>query len=178
MTYENKAVGRNSRIYLEDENTHTFSLFFWSAPRTQTLATAKAESSRNHGLRLFCAFLEIWNNNGRQRLQHYSITATARIFWLSPQPRLLCLHMTRGSGKLFVGEHPLGFDSQKFAIYTLRRLLTPLGNMTAPIRDAFHCSSRKPMRRQQRGLMSRMRIINGKFNFICIVIGWKPSRQS
>ena len=29
----------------------------------------------------------------------------------------------------------------------LRRLLTPCSNMNAPMRDAFDCSSRKPMRR-------------------------------
>ena len=32
-------------------------------------------------------------------------------------------------------------------IGTLRCLLTPRTNMNAPIRDAFDCSSRKPMRR-------------------------------
>ena len=37
--------------------------------------------------------------------------------------------------------------SQKLAIWALRRLLTPRANMNAPIRDAFDCSSRKPMRR-------------------------------
>ena len=41
----------------------------------------------------------------------------------------------------------VGSYSQKLAIGTLRRLLTPLVNMNAPITDAFDCSSRKPMRR-------------------------------
>ena len=54
-----------------------------------------------------------------------------------------------GSGKLYVGEHaPYSSQSQKLAISTLRRLLTPRANMNAPIRDAFDCSSRKPMRTQ------------------------------
>ena len=37
--------------------------------------------------------------------------------------------------------------AKKPAIGTLRRLLTPRASMNAPIRDAFDCSSRKPMRR-------------------------------
>ena len=35
----------------------------------------------------------------------------------------------------------------KMVVWTLRRMLTPRANMNAPIRDAFDCSSRKPMRR-------------------------------
>ena len=46
-------------------------------------------------------------------------------------------------------------------IWTLRRLLTPRANMNAPIRDDFHRSSRKPMRRHfvsgfPRALLSRI----------------------
>ena len=38
---------------------------------------------------------------------------------------------TQGSGKLYLGEHaPWGSYSQKLAIWTLRRLLTPRANMT------------------------------------------------
>ena len=41
----------------------------------------------------------------------------------------------------------VGSYNQKLANLTLRRLLTPRASMKAPIRYAFHCSSRKPMRR-------------------------------
>ena len=55
---------------------------------------------------------------------------------------------TQGTGKLYLREHaPWGSYSQILAIWTLRRLLTPRANMNAPIRDAFDCASRKPMRR-------------------------------
>ena len=58
------------------------------------------------------------------------------------------LGSTKGSGKLYVGEHaPKSSYSQKLVIWALLRLRTPRANMNAPIRDAFDCSSRKPMRR-------------------------------
>ena len=60
----------------------------------------------------------------------------------SPEPRI--------DPRLWVyeGEHvPLGSFCQILAILTLRRFLTPRSNMNAPIRDAFDCSSQKPMRR-------------------------------
>ena len=58
------------------------------------------------------------------------------------------LGSTQGFGKLSVGEHAhYGSYSQNLAIWTLRRLLTPRANMNAPIREAFDCSSLKPMTR-------------------------------
>ena len=65
-----------------------------------------------------------------------------------PQSRHQSLGSTQGSGKLYLGEHaPWGSYSQKLAIWTLLRLLTPRANMNAPIRNAFDCCSRKPTRR-------------------------------
>lgn len=48
------------------------------------LVSAKDESPRVTDFQLFCEFSAIWNNNGCQRLQHYTITATARTFDQSP----------------------------------------------------------------------------------------------
>ena len=52
-------------------------LFFWSAPRTQTLATSKAGSPQITDFRLFYARSEIWNNSGCQRLQKWIFSTTA-----------------------------------------------------------------------------------------------------
>ena len=41
----------------------------------------------------------------------------------------------------------VGSYSQKLANLALRILLTPRASMKSPIRDAFYCSIRKPMRR-------------------------------
>ena len=51
-------------------------LFFWSAPRTRTLAISKAGSLRITDFRLVYANSEILNNRGCKRLQKWTFTAT------------------------------------------------------------------------------------------------------
>ena len=68
------------------------------------------------------------------------LTENLIVSFSPPEPRILCLRTTQGSGKRYVGEHaPYGSYSQKLAIWILRRLLIPRGNMNAPIRGAFDC---------------------------------------
>ena len=64
-------------------------LFFWSAPRTRTLATSKAGSPQITDFRLVYARSEIWNNSNCQRLKNGPLPRL-RISWKWPESISWC----------------------------------------------------------------------------------------